>query len=231
MKETGKKILLVEDDRDIQKINSIHLTRHGYDVVTADTLENAYEAVVKSRPDLIVLDVNLPDGSGVSFCETLRGVTTIPIIFLTCDGQEEDKVKGLMAGADDYMTKPYGLSELTARIHALLRRTGFGGSGSLDYPPLKIDTTAHRVYLHGKDALLSHKEYQMLLILAKSAGRPISADEIYEKLWGLEPENVAKTIRVHISSIRKKLKMDGRSNARIITIRNVGYRFEYEKTD
>ena len=178
-----------------------------------------------------MLDVNLPDGSGLSFCETLRGMTTIPVIFLTCDAQDEDKVKGLMAGGDDYMTKPYNLSELSARIHALLRRVSFSDAGSLDYPPLRIDTTAQRVYLHGSDALLSHKEYQMLLILAKNAGRPIDAAEIYEKLWGLEPENVAKTVRVHISSIRKKLNMDESSNARIINIRNAGYCFEYKKTD
>lgn len=222
-------ILLVEDDMDIQKINTAYLIKQGYDIITADTLESAYEAVTQNNPSLIVLDVQLPDGSGVSFCEKIRGVTSVPIMFLTCFDRERDKVKGLMAGGDDYMTKPYGLAELAARIHALLRRVNINDIKIFEYPPVRVDATAQRAYVDGEDAQLTPKEYQMLLILVKNIGRPIGANQLYQKLWGLAPEDGIKTIQVHISSIRKKLKMDYDTKAQIKTIRNVGYCFEYEK--
>ncbi len=222
-------ILIVEDDKDILKINFIHLTKEGYDVITAETLEEAYEAVMQNNPGLIVLDIKLPDGSGLTFCEKIRDITSVPIIFLTCFDSEQDKVKGLMVGGDDYLTKPYNLSELSARIYALLRRIQINDTKILEYPPVKIDTTAQIAYLNGEDTLLTPKEYKLLLILVKNMGRPINSSMLYKKLWGIEAEEGLKTIQVHISSIRKKLKMDADSAAQIKTVRNVGYCFEYEK--
>lgn len=220
------RILLVEDDKDIQKINFVFLARQGYEIITANTVEAASEAVRQNNLSLIVLDVHLPDGSGISFCERIRQSTTVPIIFLTCYDDERDKVRGLMAGGDDYITKPYGLSELAARIHAQLRRANLSVARNLEYPPLKIDRISQRVYVNDVDVVLTPKEYQILMILVENAGRPISATDLYERLWGLAPIEGIKTVQVHISSIRKKLCLERESRVSIKTIRNMGYCFE-----
>ena len=220
------RILLVEDDKDIQKINVVFLARRGYEIVTANTVASASEVINQNNLNLIVLDVQLPDGSGMAFCERIRQTTTVPIIFLTCFGDEKDKIKGLMAGGDDYMTKPYSLSELGARIHAQLRRASLNDIRMIEYPPLRIDRIAQRVYINNTDVVLTPKEYQILLILVENAGRPMTAAELYERLWGLSPMEGVKTVHVHISSIRKKLNLESDCGVTIKTIRNIGYCFE-----
>ncbi len=224
-----KQILLVEDDEDILKINNIHLTKQGYDCLLAPSLEKAFEIILQKNPDLIVLDINLPDGSGIMFCKKIRDLTKAPIIFLSCYGTEEDKVKGLMAGGDDYITKPYGLSELAARIHTQLRRINLNDKKIFDYPPIKIDTNSQIAYLDGEDVFLTPKEFQIFLILVNNIGKTINTEDLYKKVWGYSPEEGLNTIKVHISSIRKKLKLEYDNIAQIKTIRNVGYCFEYEK--
>jgi len=224
-----ERILLVEDDLDILKINDIYLSRQGYEVITANTVAAAKEAVKHNELSLIVLDVQLPDGSGISFCEKIRKSTSVPIIFLTCYDSERDKVKGLMAGGDDYVTKPYGLTELAARIHAQLRRANINSGRTLEYPPLKIDRVAQRVYLDDVDIVLTQKEYQILMILVENAGRPMTAADIYERLWGVAPVDGLKTVHVHISAIRRKLQHDKKPGVAIRTIRSIGYCFETEQ--
>ncbi|MCL1848804.1 MAG: response regulator transcription factor [Clostridiales bacterium] len=220
------RILLVEDDKDIQHINDIYLTRQGYEVVTAGTVADATEAVKQNHLSLIILDVHLPDGSGISLCEEIREKTTIPIIFLSCYGDERDKIRGLMAGGDDYMTKPYALTELAARIHAQLRRSQRYGSKTLEYPPVKIDREAQRVFVNDEDVIMTPKEFQILQVLMENAGVPMSAKDLYERLWGQSPVEGVKTVHVHISAIRKKLQLDYDSGVAIKTIRNTGYCFE-----
>ena len=224
----GARILLVEDDEDIQKINTIYLTQQGYGVATAGTIAEATAAVRNERFDLIVLDVQLPDGSGLDFCEKIRQNTIIPIIFLTCSGEEQDKVKGLMAGGDDYMSKPYGLSELAARIHALLRRVKQGNTQILEFPPLRIDKLNQRVYVDGASVVMTPKEYQILILLAENAGRTLPAEELYEKIWGMAPLDGLKTVNVHISALRKKLNLGDESRIEIRAIRNAGYSLEVD---
>lgn len=225
MKGDLTRVLLIEDDADILNVNKVFLCGQGYDVISACTLKQAFYAVTDDNPNVIVLDVCMPDGSGLDFCEKIRTITTAPIIFLTCMDDEEDKIRGLMAGGDDYLTKPYSLNELGARIHALRRRMQANEQVVFEYPPVKIDATAHRVYFDGNDAVLSPKEFQLLLLLVKRAGQPVSAKTLYERVWGMEPAEGLKTLRVHISSIRKKLRMDEIASPQIKTVRGQGYCF------
>lgn len=220
------RILLIEDDADILKINRVFLSGLGYEVAFSSTLKQAYQTVTDYNPNVIVLDVCMPDGSGLNFCEKIRPFTTASIIFLTCMDDEVDKVKGLMAGGDDYLTKPYSLNELAARIHALCRRMQANEQPVFEYPPVRIDVTACRAYLRGKDAMLSPKEFQLLLLLVKHAGQPVPAETLYERVWGMDPAEGLRTVRVHISSIRKKLRMDEIDRPQLKTVRGMGYCFD-----
>ena len=220
------RVLLIEDDADILNINKVFLSGQGYEVASACTLKQALQEVTDYNPNVIVLDVCMPDGSGLDFCKTIRSITTASIIFLTCMDDEEDKVKGLMAGGDDYLTKPYSLNELAARIHALCRRMQVNEQLIFEYPPVRIDATACRAYLYGEDAMLSPKEFQLLLLLVKHAGQPILAETLYERVWGMEPATGLRTVRVHISSIRKKLRMDELNCPQLKTVRGIGYCFD-----
>lgn len=199
-------ILIVEDDRDILTINANHLRDEGYTVIEADTIQKAYDAVVQNNPSLIILDIRMPNGSGIAFCKEIRAMTSVPIIFLTALDEEDDKINGLMSGGDDYMTKPYSLGELTARVYTHLRRVQLHDKKIYEYPPIKINAVAQRAYVNGQDAVLTPKEYQILLMLVKNIGRTISAEYLYETLWGDDPLDKIKTIHVHISLIRKKTK-------------------------
>jgi len=224
-------ILIVEDDKDILTINADHLRAEGYIVIEADTIQKACDAVVQNNPSLILLDIRLPNGSGIDFCKEARAMTSVPIIFLTALDEEEDKINGLMSGGDDYITKPYSLGELTARVYSLLRRVKMNDKEIYEHPPLKIDAVAQKVYLNGKDAALYPKEYQIFLMLVKNIGRTISAKYLYETVWGDDPHAGIKTVHVHIHSIRKKLNMDYDTPNQIKTIRNVGYCFRHFKDE
>lgn len=221
------KILLVEDDTDILKTNAKMLTYEGFKVLEATTAAAAFETVISENPGLIVLDIMLPDGDGVELCGRIRNISTAPILFLTCLDETADKVKGLMAGGDDYLAKPYDMEEFCARVRALLRRIHRSDAGMLNYPPLSIDLNAHRVYLNGEDVTLTPKEYQMLVMLAKSIGQPVDKELLYERLWAMPPADGIHTVHVHISAIRKKLKITDESRVQIKTIRNQGYCFVF----
>lgn len=224
------RILLVEDDEDILKINTVYLNAKGYELATAQTLQEAHEALIRHKPHLIVLDVQLPDGSGVDFCKQIRPISDVPIIFLTCFDQESDKVDGLMAGGDDYMIKPYGLLELEARIQANLRRVQIEKKEDVyRYGSIQVNTLSQRVYCDGKDVRLTQKEYQLLSVLIKNIGHTVETEVLYKKVWDLEAIDPLNVVRVHISALRRKLKLDYDSDLQIKTVRNVGYCLDYEK--
>ncbi len=223
------KILLVEDDADILRVNSIYLKRQNYTVFEATTVDSAYSLLTRENPDLIVLDVRLPDGSGVDLCAKIRQESSVPIIFLTCLGEETDKVEGLMAGGDDYMQKPYSLAELAARIHAMLRRADMNQGKVYRFHGLHVDSASQRVFLENREIPLTAKEYQLLLYMVKRAGQTVPAEEIYEKVWNTFPEEGLKTLRVHISTLRSKLKMDYDTPVRFRAVRGSGYIFESDK--
>ena len=224
-----ERILLVDDDDDILDINSIYLQREGYECLLATTVEQAYAMVELENPDLIVLDILLTDGSGIDFCKKIRHLTIAPIIFLTSLLDDRTRIEALQIGGDDYMTKPYKLAELSARIHAHLRRLRMHDVKRYEFPPLQIDVSAYRVFMYGNEVFLTQKEMQLLIILVSRQGTIVFTNDLYDRVWGNQPMNESniKTLHVHISKLRKKLLQDEVSSFQIQTIRNTGYCFLY----
>ncbi len=203
------KLLLVEDEADVLEINCEYFEGKGYDVICAATIAQARFQLEEHRPDLILLDVMMPDGSGFAFCAELRQKTNASIIFLTCRDENESVIKGLLQGGDDYVTKPYDLNVLSARVAAQLRRSGVMTAGRIDLFPLTIDFLSGEASLEGAQIPLTQKELQLLGCFALFAGRRLSYDEIYRRAWGGTSPGAARTIAVHVANLRKKLGADG----------------------
>jgi len=199
-------LLMVEDEIDLLNINKEFFEGKGYKVVCADTLEKARFQLEDATPDLILLDVMMPDGSGFEFCTEIRKKTNTPIIFLTCRDENENIVKGLLKGADDYVTKPYDLNVLNARVGAQLRRTGIISAGKIEFPPLTIDFLLGESILNNKQIYLTQKELQLLGCFALFPGRRLSYKEIYRRAWGGSSKSSAHTVAVHVANLRKKLR-------------------------
>ena len=200
-------ILIVEDDADVRRINSEYFEAKGYLTICSPTLHDARFQLEEHAPDLILLDVMLPDGLGWEFCRELRRKTNIPVIFLTCRDENESIVKGLLRGGDDYVTKPYDLNVLGARVAAQLRRAGIMTAGKIELTPLFIDLLTGEVKLSGESIHLTQKELQLLSCFTLYAGQRLSCEEIYRRAWG-EAAGSPNTIAVHVTSLRKKLKLD-----------------------
>ncbi|HWS29945.1 MAG TPA: response regulator transcription factor [Clostridia bacterium] len=201
-------ILMVEDEADVLAINREYFEGKGYDVVCAATLERARLLLEEHTPDLVLLDMMMPDGSGLDFCAQIRKQTNAPIIFLTCRDENESVVKGLLQGADDYVTKPYDLGVLNARVAAQLRRSGVMAAGIIELAPLTIDLLSGDVILNGERILLTQKEIQLLSCFVLFAGRRLSCADLYRRAWGDCAVGASKTIAVHVANLRKKLKLD-----------------------
>lgn len=216
------RLLMVEDETDILALNRQHLQAQGYEVHCAQTLAQARAILYEYPPDLILLDVLLPDGSGYDFCAEIRKLTTAPIIFLTCMAGDENTVKGLMAGSDDYICKPYNLDVLSARVMSALRRIGFSNPGRIVKPPLVIDHLTGHVTLDEMEIPLSQKEMQLLSFLVCHAGESISSDTLYQALWG--SGHAPGTVRTHISNLRRKLLADS-DYFDIVLVPGKGYMF------
>ena len=217
-------ILLVEDNPHIMKINAQLLTLRGYQVLQAETAAQAREQLRWHPVDLIVLDILLPDGSGLELCRELKAQRPIPILFLTALGENQDVVEGLRAGGDDYLAKPYDLEVLVARIEARLRASGevrryFGYGG------LKLDLLTMTGYVNGKDIQLTQKEFTALLLLARAAERKISQEELMEALWGPDAHAESRALWTLISRLRKKLNSQ-ESRLEISSLRGGGYLLE-----
>ena len=205
---TQHTILLVEDSNDILTGNKKRLEQEGYRVMAARTLREARELLGKSFPDLAVLDILLPDGSGIDFCRQLVSVSRIPILFLTSLNDSEQVVKGLRAGGDDYLTKPYNEEEFLARIEALLRRMEqyAAASARSDDPRLWLDTVSQTACWEGRDLHLNPKEYRLFLTLMNGRNRFLTAEELYSRVWSMNSSSVdIRTVEVHISRLRTKL--------------------------
>jgi len=209
-------ILLVDDNKDIQKINKEMLERRGdYEVRLAMNLAEAREQIEERRPDLIILDIMLPDGSGLDFIKELRHENNfkykdIPVLLLTALGDSVDVVKGLNTGGDDYLSKPYDNAVLLARIESLLRRTSRVPK-KLTKGSLTLDIIAGRAFIDGRDLLLTPKEFAVLLLLMQNEGRVISVEAIYTNVWKQSPDADidTNTLKATISNIRKKLEPSG----------------------
>ncbi len=227
-----EKILIVEDEKDIVKMIDYNLKKEGFRTVSASDGEDAIDLAKREHPDLILLDLMLPVIDGLEVCKTLKKenkTAGIPIIMLTAKAQESDKIVGLELGADDYVTKPFSVRELTSRIKAVLRRTKEKEKlpEVLRVGDLEIDFSKISVAVKGKPIELTSKEFELLKVLIKSNGRVLSRDYLLDTIWGFDNamEIQTRTVDVHIRTLRKKLKTAAKY---IVTVKNYGYRFEVE---
>ena len=216
-------IYIVEDDRNIQEIELFALKNSGYAAEGFETAKAFWQALEGRLPELILLDIMLEDEDGLEILRKLRmraDTRKIPVILVTAKSSEIDRVKGLDAGADDYICKPFGVMEMIARVKALLRRSGGGEESLLMCGDVTLDKEKRMVYAHGEPVDTTYKEFELLKLLMKNHGIVISRDVIMERVWESSFEGESRTIDVHVRSLRQKL---GSSGALIKTIRNVGY--------
>ena len=219
-------IYIVEDDRNIQEIELFALKNSGYQAVGLETAKDFYKALSEKLPELILLDIMLPDEDGLSILKSLRtraDTQKIPVILVTAKSTEIDKVKGLDGGADDYIAKPFGVMEMIARVKALLRRSGGAEESLMTCGNVTLDSEKRMVYVDGKPVELTYKEFELLKLLMKNHGIVISRDVIMERVWDSSFEGESRTIDVHVRTLRQKL---GDGGALIKTIRNVCYMAE-----
>jgi len=225
---TNDKILIVEDDRSLLETLKYNLRKEGYSVVTAVDGVEALEVARRDKPDLIILDIMLPKMSGFEVCRILRKEMIVPILMLTAKTEEVDKVVGLEIGADDYMTKPFSMRELLARIRAMLRRVEMHVPtiGTLKLGDIEVDISRHTITKGGNILSLTPKEFDLLAFLAKNRGLVFSRDQLLEKIWGYDYPGDTRTVDVHIRWLREKLEDNPAKPKRLVTVRGVGYKLE-----
>jgi DNA-binding response OmpR family regulator len=229
--DENRKILLVEDDRNLLDTLKYNLAKEGYKVLTADDGAEGLDIARRENPDLIILDVMLPSISGFEVCRILRKETPVPILMLSARGDETDKVVGLDIGADDYVTKPFNLRELLARVRALLRRSETAESreesqSMLNAGDVEIDASRHRVSKGARILDLTPKEFDLLAYLARNKGLVLSRDQLLEKVWGYDFPGDTRTVDVHVRWLREKIEDDPNAPKLLLTVRGVGYKLE-----
>jgi DNA-binding response OmpR family regulator len=218
------RLLLVEDDAAIAEPLSRTLRRHGYDVDWAPDGAAAQQLVAATRPDLVILDLGLPDIDGIDVCRWIRATHHhLPIVMLTARSEELDAVLGLDTGADDYVTKPFRTAELLARIRSRLR---VGGAGEVEAQDLRVDPAGRQVWRDGTEIVLTHKEFDLLALLVGDIGRVVDRDRIMREVWDEHWYGTTKTLDMHVSWLRRKLGDDPSAPRYITTVRGVGLRFE-----
>jgi DNA-binding response OmpR family regulator len=239
----SQKVLVVEDEPALLETLDYNLSREGYEVSQARSGHQALEVARSEQPDLVVLDVMLPGLDGFEVCRILRQETNVPILMLTARDEVVDKVVGLEMGADDYMTKPFSMRELLARVKAMMRRqrlireemvagaeeTAAQAAGSqtlMTFDDLVVDLPRREARLDGEPIRLKPKEYELLVFLARNRGIALSRDLILERVWGWEHHGGSRTVDVHVRWLRAKIEPDPAKASRIVTVRGMGYRFE-----
>ncbi|MED1469206.1 response regulator [Bacillus salipaludis] len=227
MTNSGAKILVIDDEPQIQKLLRVTLQAQGFEIVPASSGEEGILKTTMVRPDLIVLDLGLPDISGMEVLHRIREWTQIPIIVLTAKDREEDKITALDSGADDYVTKPFGMGELVARIRVALRHSAKSQDEPiLDFGRLVIDLSGRTVELDGEKIKLTPTEYELLKILATNAGRVMTHKQLLQQVWGgHQYDTDSHYLRVYIGHLRKKIETDSARPNFIITEPGIGYRF------
>lgn len=226
-------ILVVEDEDSFVEALTVGLQREGFRVQVARDGAEALDMFDAVDPDLVLLDVMLPKVSGVDVCREIRSRSKVPIIMVTAKGSEIDTVVGLEVGADDYVTKPYRLRELVARMRAVLRRSPGDGDGPLpddgaavEVGDVRLDPARHEVRVRGEEVTLPLKEFELLAILLDHAGRVLTRDTLIDRVWGHDYVGDTKTLDVHIKRLRAKVEEDPGNPRRIVTIRGLGYKFD-----
>ena len=229
-------VLIVEDEPSYVDALTIGLTREGFRVEVARDGAEALARFDIVRPDVVLLDVMLPKVSGIDVCRQLRKRSQVPIIMVTARGAEIDAVVGLEVGADDYVTKPYRMRELVARMHAVMRRQGVAvatapevSEGAVTVGDVSLDPEAHRVVIDGTEVQMPLKEFELLHLLLANAGRVLSRDLLIDRVWGSDYVGDTKTLDVHVKRLRGKLEVDSANPLRIVTIRGLGYKYERTK--
>jgi two-component system KDP operon response regulator KdpE len=218
-------VLVVDDEAQIVRGLKVILRREGYDVEAAETKAEALDAVSVRPPDAMVLDLVLPDGSGVEVCREVRSWSQLPIIVLSALGDEREKVKALDAGADDYVTKPFGTDELLARLRAVLRRAGEADAEPvLTIGDLELDLAGHHVTRNGQEVHLTPLEFDLLRVLAQNRGRLVTHSQLLREVWGPAYQTETHYLRVHMTHIRAKIELDPSHPRYLITEPGVGYR-------
>lgn len=223
-------ILIVDDENEISELIDLYLSREGYQTVTIGEGFKAIETVSRVNPDLILLDIQLPDLDGFEVCLEIRKVSKAPIIFVSCKAEDVDKILGLGVGGDDYITKPFSPGELVARVKAHLRRKRMmkesgRAEETIVFQDLEIDLRSHSVRVEGKSVSLSAKEYQLLILLARNPNRVFSMEQLFHQIWESPSLGDPRTIMVHISNLRKKIEKNPAEPVYILTVRGGGYKF------
>jgi two-component system response regulator RegX3 len=231
------RVLVIDDEPSFTEALSLSLKREGFEVDTADDGVSALSAIARKLPDLVLLDVMLPGMSGVDVCREIRKTSTVPIIMVTARGEEIDAVVALEVGADDYVTKPYRLRELVARMRAVLRRSS---NEFVSEPPaskyqklvegdVTLDLERHELRVREELVTLALKEFELLTFLIENAGRVVTRDSLMENVWGYDYFGDTKTIDVHVKRLRTKIESNPAEPTKITTIRGLGYRYEKTK--
>jgi two-component system response regulator RegX3 len=229
MQAGRRTILMVEDEESITVPLAEALEREGFDTQVSGTVREALELTERALPDLVLLDVMLPDGSGYDVCRRLRERSRVPIIMLTARGEETDRIVGLELGADDYVVKPFSAREVAARIRAVLRRAdadrSAGRDGPLEVGPVQLDPDRRSASIEGQQLELTRKEFELLELLLREAGNVVSRERLIDEVWDVNWFGSTKTLDVHVSSLRRKLGDDSADPRFIHTLRGVGFRF------
>jgi two-component system response regulator RegX3 len=223
------RVLVVEDEESFSDALSYMLGREGFEAVVAATGPDALAEFDRAGADIVLLDLMLPGLPGTEVCRALRSRSNVPIIMLTAKDSEVDKVVGLELGADDYVTKPYSARELVARIRAVLRRRGdveAPADGALEAGPVRMDVERHVVVVDGEPVALPLKEFDLLELLLRNAGRVLTRGQLIDRVWGSDYVGDTKTLDVHVKRLRAKIEPDPANPKHLVTVRGLGYKFE-----
>jgi two-component system response regulator RegX3 len=223
------RILVVEDEESFRDALSYMLRKEGFEVVLADNGPAALEEFDRHGADLVLLDLMLPGLSGTEVCRALRAKSSVPVIMLTAKDSEVDKVVGLELGADDYVTKPYSTRELLARIRAVLRRRGEPedlAPATVEAGPVRLDVDRHVVSVSGAEVTMPLKEFELLELLLRNAGRVLTRGQLIDRVWGSDYVGDTKTLDVHVKRLRAKVEPEPATPRHIVTVRGLGYKFE-----
>lgn len=229
---SGATVLVVEDEKNLAEALRFNLERQGYTVIVEHEGHGAIRRIERDQPNLVILDVMLPGLDGFEVCRRVRSYSNVPIMMLTARGEEVDRVLGLEIGADDYLTKPFSLRELQARVRALLRRGGGGGevaapvASVLESGNLRISPDARRAWLDDRELALRPREFDLLAFLVRNRGLALSRRQLLDGAWGSDYMGDERTVDVHIRALREAIEPDPSRPQRIVTVRGVGYRFE-----
>jgi two-component system KDP operon response regulator KdpE len=230
MSDTGATVLVVDDEPQIVRALRINLSARGYKVITAHDGTAALKAVAETKPDVVVLDLGLPDLDGTEVIAGLRGWTTVPIIVLSARGDSADKVQALDAGADDYVTKPFGMDELLARLRAAVRRSAVAGADGaeavVDTASFSVDLAAKKVRRDGEEVHLTKTEWGVLELLVRNRGRLVAQKQLLHEVWGPSYETESHYLRVYLAQLRRKLEPEPSRPRHLLTEPGMGYRFE-----